>query len=53
MSKPRSTFDHVEHAAYLVDRTALDVRAAKRSPEALERRLVRRALIRALFKLFR
>ena len=49
----RSTFGRIERDVYLADRTALDVKAARRGPRVLAKRLVRRSLTRALFRALR
>ncbi len=49
----RSAFRRVERDVYLADRTSLDVRAAMRGPAPLARRLVRRKVTRAVFRMFR
>ena len=51
--RKRSAFGQIERDVYLADRTALDVRAARRGPGHLAKRLVRRSLTRALFRALR
>ena len=53
MTRRRSTFRRIERDVYLADRTSLDVRAARRGPAPLAKRLVRRSVTRSLFRLFR
>jgi hypothetical protein len=46
----RNTYlGRIERAGSLTDRTILDVRAARRGPAPLARRLTRRAITRSLF----
>lgn len=49
----RSTFDRIERDVYLADRTALDVKAARRGPKRLAKRLGRRWLTREFFRMLR
>ena len=43
----------VERTAYRVARAAGDARALRRSPEVYARRVARRSIVRALFRLLR
>ena len=49
----RSALKQIQRNAYLISRTAGDLSAARRGPAVLGRRLVRRDLTRAFFRMLR
>jgi len=49
----RSALRQIQRDAYLISRTAGDLGAAKRGPVVLGKRLVRRDLTRAFFRVLR
>ena len=49
----RSAWDQTERDLYLASRTMKDVSAAQRGPAVLGRRLARRRLTRAFFRIVR
>lgn len=51
MARRRSLLSQVDRDAYLVSRTAGDLNAAKRGPGPLVKRIVRRHIRRAIFRL--
>lgn len=53
MTRRRSLLAQVDRDAYLVSRTAGDVRTAERGPKPLAKRVVRRQLTRAFFRALR
>lgn len=46
-------WSQVRRGMYLGQRTIGDVQAAQRGPDVLGKRLVRRAIVRSVFRLFR
>lgn len=53
MTRRRSALAQFQRDTYLASRTAGDLRAARRGPGPLAKRLVRRSLTRALFRALR
>lgn len=53
MARQRSALRQIQRDAYLISRTAGDLSAAQRGPAVLGKRLVRRDLTRALFRILR
>ena len=53
MTGRRSTARRAQRELYLASRTAGDIAAAQSGPQALAKRVARRALTRALFRAFR
>jgi hypothetical protein len=53
MARSRSGLKQVQRDAYLISRTAGDLSAAQRGPAVLGRRLARRDLTRAFFRVLR
>ena len=53
MARQRSAWNQVRRDSYLLSRTMGDLDAARRGPDVLLRRLVRRDLTRAFFRMLR
>ena len=53
MARQRSALRQIQRDAHLISRTAGDIDAARRGPDVLARRLVRRDLTRAFFRVLR
>ena len=53
MAGKRSALRQIQRDAHLISRTAGDLDAARRGPDVLARRLVRRDLTRAFFRVLR
>jgi len=53
MARQRSALRQIQRDAYLISRAAGDLDAARRGPDVLLRRLVRRDLTRTLFRVLR
>lgn len=53
MTHKRSFLSQLQRDSYLVSRAAGDAHAAERGPEPLVKRIVRRKVTRAAFRLFK
>lgn len=53
MTRRRSALSQLRRTLYLAQRDVGDVQAARRGPDALVKRVVRRQVTRSLFRLFR
>ena len=53
MARQRSALRQIQRDAYLISRAAGDLDAARRGPGVLAKRLVRRDLTRAFFRVLR